>query len=283
MKIDWLLAARIVQGILIVFSVISLVLSRREGKAEINKFTLKNAWGFSAFFLGVGLLFSFVVFISDDANAAMMCVFSYPCLYAALVTANQRVRWDASGFWYRTAFRREIRYDYADVRGLLPIGLGRRYGPGKDLAVRVGGRLFILDETVGWERFAAAYANWQTMNKQVSWTQKANAKKRERYEKHGPFRRKLDRIPAGHFLLVLFALCGLCLVGVSIFIFTVASQPLVWFSAVGCLVLGLFSLGYVYAVAHLDDKPKLIKWYVKARIEPDPEKKRKKVYRRKVE
>ena len=109
--------------------------------------------------------------------SAFFCLFSIPVLYSALVAANQRVRWDKTGFWYRTAFHREIRYDFSDVRQIRPVNqirpvrqirlveMGRI---GSDLFVNVNGRRFLLDETTLWEGFASAYANWQTRNNHPS-------------------------------------------------------------------------------------------------------------------
>ena len=264
---------------------VSVVLRRKDKTAA--KFTVENPKGFDVFFFIVGILFSLLTFLVRDPAASWFCIFSFPSLYAALVTANQRIRWDTEGFWYRTAFRREIRYDFADVRRMRPVGRGH-IGP--DLFVNVNGRRFLLDEITFWQRFTGAYNDWRTRNRLPTWDQERRERFLEKYRRHGPFRKKLDRIPSGRLILWLSLVFGGLIGTLSIFfiigmmIGEIKASPITCI----CAAAGLFfsikaPAQYLYAVAHLDDKPHLIRRCVNGKILPDPDrpKPQKKVYRKK--
>ncbi len=277
MKLSWRFLILAAELLMIGGGGISLKM--RFGEPRENKFTVENSRWISVFFLCAGMLFSLPTFISREPAASMFSLFSVPILYCALVTANQRIRWDANGFWYRTAFRREIRYEFEDVRSMRPIGAstGR-----PDLFVNVGGRRFLLDSTTWWQRFSSAYDDWRTRNRRPSWTGEAQERFLARYHRHGPFGKKLDRVPCGRFLLCLFLISGFFLGGIGILGLTESKRPI---EAACCFALLLFSVSwpirYIYAVAHLDDKPRLIRKIVKGKILPDPDHPVRKVYRKK--
>ena len=258
---------------------VSVVLRRKDKTAA--KFTVENPKGFDVFFFIAGILFSLLTFLVRDPAASWFCIFSFPSLYAALVTANQRIRWDTEGFWYRTAFRREIRYDFADVRRMLPVGRGH-IGP--DLFVNVDGRRFLLDETTFWPCFTGAYNDWRTRNGLPTWDQEQRDRFLEKYRRHGFFRKKLDRIPLGRFMLWLLLIFCMLLGTAAVYGIVTAKQPIYdVYGAVALAVCVYLPGGYLYAVAHLDDKPRLIRRYVTGKILPDPDRPRpaKRVYRKK--
>ena len=285
MKLNGRLIVLAVELLMTVGGGASIALRRRDVTAA--KFTVENPKGFDIFFFGAGVLFSLPTFLSQDPAAPLFCVFSIPCLYTALVAANQRIRWDTEGFWYRTAFRREIRYDFADVRRMRPVGRGHI---GQDLFVNVNGRRFLLDETTFWQRFTGAYNDWRTRNGLPTWDQEQQDGFLEKYRRHGPFQKKLDRIPSGRLILWLSLIFGGLIGTLSIFfiigmiIGEIKASPITCI----CAVAGLFfsikaPAQYLYAVAHLDDKPNLLRRCVNGKILPDPDrpKPQKKVYRKK--
>ena len=277
MKLTWRFLILAAELLMIGGGGVSLAMRFRETRE--NKLTVENSRWISVFFLCAGILFSLPTFISRDPAASLFCLFSVPVLYCALVTANQRIRWDAKGFWYRTAFRREIRYAFEDVRSMRPIGVstGR-----PDLFVNAGGRRFLLDSTTWWQRFSGAYDDWRTRNKLPSWNRETQERFLARYHRHGPFEKKLDRVPYGRFLLWLYLISGSFLGVIGILGLATAKRP---FGAVCCVVLLLYSVSYpiryIYAVAHLDDKPRLIRKMVRGKILPDPDHPVRKVYRKK--
>jgi len=243
-----------------------------------HPFSVENNRWISVFFLSTGILLSLPCFLSQEKASAFFCLFSIPALYSALVAANQRVRWDNTGFWYRTAFHREIRYDFSDVRRIRLVGMGR-IGP--DLFVNVNGRRFLLDETTPWERFASAYAEWQTRNQQPTWRKQMEISFLERYRRHGPFGKKLDRIPHGRFLLGLALTWGAVFAALSIVGFVTAAKPSHIVFSVLVLLFSLYTpVNFLYAAAHIDDKPRLIHRWIRVKIRPDPDHPVKKIYRK---
>ena len=220
------------------------------------------------------------------------------------MVANQRVQWDDKGFRYRTVFRREVSYAFEDIRGMKAVGSSGS----QDLSVRAEGRWFLLDAMALWQPFAAAYSNWLSRNGLPDWRKaprrKADgefrtaryglpaqqdsqqARFQERYRRHGPFLRKLDRIPGGYFFLALytFLVSPLCLMGgLGVMLCELNAGTVL--SGLFCLALSEFmGPGYVRAVQRLDENPKLIRLYINydAKIRPDPDA-APKTYRRKRE
>lgn len=279
MKLNGRLIVLAAELLMIVGGAVSIALRCKDKTAA--KFTVENPRGFDIFFFGVGVLFSLPTFLSRDPAAHWFCIFSLPVLYAALLAANQRIRWDTEGFWYRTAFRREIRYDFADVRRMRPVGRGH-IGP--DLFVNVNGRRFLLDEVTFWQRFAGAYNDWRTRNRLPAWDQEQRNRFLEKYRRHGPFRKKLDRIPLGRFMLWLVLVFCVLLGTAAVYGIVTAKQPIYDVYGAGALAVCVYLPGrYLYAVAHLDDKPRLIRRFVTGKILPDPDrpKPQKKVFRKK--
>lgn len=279
MKLNVRLIILAVELLMTVGGAVSIVLRRKDKTA--GKFTVETPRGFDIFFFVAGMLFSLPAFLSQDPTAPLFCIFSLPVLYAALLAANQRIRWDTEGFWYRTAFRREIRYDFANVRRMRPVGTGRA---GSDLFVNVDGRRFLLDEYTFWQRFAGAYNDWRTRNQLPTWDQEQRDRFLEKYPRHGFFRKKLDRIPLGRFMLWLLLIFCMLLGTAAVYGIVTAKQPIYdVYGAVALAVCVYLPGRYLYAVAHLDDKPRLIRRYVTGKILPDPDRPRpaKRVYRKK--
>ena len=268
-----------------------------------GKHTLRNPWPLGLFFLLTGLFFTAFTFVRQT-EAVLFAIFSLPSLFAALVVANQRVHWDDKGFRYRTVFRREVPYAFEDIRGMKAVGSSG----GQDLSVRAEGRWFLLDAMALWQPFAAAYSNWLSRNGLPDWrkaprrkadgefrttrcglpARQENRQERflERYRRHGPFLRKLDRIPGGYFFLALytFLVSPLCLIG-GLWVLLYEQSARSVLSGLCCLALSHFmGPGYVRAVQRLDDDPKLIRRYINrySKIRPDPDA-APKTYRRKRE
>ncbi len=266
-----------------------------------GKHTLRNPWFLGLFFLLTGLLFTAFTF-AHQTEAVLFAVFSLPSLFAALVVANQRVQWDDKSFRYRTVFRREVSYAFEDVRGMRAVGSSGS----QDLSVRAEGRWFLLDQMALWRPFAAAYSNWLSRNGLPDWRKaprrKADGESRtaryglparqetqqarflERYRRHGPFLRKLDRIPGGYFFLALYTFLAspLFLIGgIGALLYEQSARSVL--SGLCCLALCDFmGPGYVRAVQRLDQDPKLIRRYINrySKIRPAPDAKPK-TYRRK--
>ena len=299
MLAQWKPVVQTAEILLAAFGGISVHKSAKEKNP--GKHTLRNPWPLGILFLVCGLFFSAFTFLNQP-EAVLFAVFSLPSLFSALAVANQRVRWDDKGFRYRTVLRREVSYAFEDVRGMKTVG----YSGYQDLWVRAGGRGFLLDETTFWQPFAAAYSNWLTRNGLPDWRKaprrKADGEFRatryglpsrqetqqtrflERYRRHGPFLRKLDRIPGGYFFLALntFLVSPLALMGgIGVLLHELSARSVL--SAIFLLAMSEWmGPGYVRAVQRLDDDPKLIRRYINrgARIRPDPDAKPK-TYRRK--
>ena len=268
----------IVLGLLIVVDGILLwVRVRRE---QLVKQCLQVPWPVAALLMGLGALISLPVYIWDAPQVLVFGGLGFICLCAAAICLNQRLIWDDRGFWYRTALGRTVHYDYADIRRVKKVGSS---GPvGADLYVRAGHRRILLESFMLWERFAGAYENWQTRNGLPSWRQTEKERFEEKYRRHGSFRRKLDRIPGGTTMCVICIIFGIfMLAGAVVCLSNLDSLK----GVIACLcsfALRVWSFGYLYAVAHMDDKPKLIRAYLgpSARIRPDPDAPRQ-VYRKK--
>ena len=244
-----------------------------------SKQSMQALWLYTCVLMALGVLTGIPVYAADNPVTILFGCGGCVCLLAAAACANQRVVWDDRGFWYRTVLRRTVHYGYEDIRRLRPV-LGS--GPlSADLYMRVGHRRIIIDGSMDWGRFAGAYENWQTRSGRMSWRQENQLRFEERYHRHGPFRRKLDRIPGGRFRLYLFTAFGLfcmamgvyCIIGMKHWTHLAAG-------AIG-IAMGAAMFRYWYAVMHIDDKPRLIRSYlsVNARIRPDPDAKPK-MYRR---
>ena len=254
---------------------VCLILRRREGPG--GKRELRNPRFLGGFFLLCGALFLAIAWVAK-AQGVFFSVISMLILYAALVATNQRLIWDEQGFWYRTTLGREVRYDYADVKGMGVLGSG----VGLDLWVRAGGRLFLLDSTTGWTAFSAAYSKWQAQSGVPDWGAAREAARRARYARMGPFRRNLSQVPGGMALLVFTAVGGAFVSIVSVV--ALFSGIRHWWQAVmgvAMLAFGLYAgLAFPYAVAHMEDKPHLIRRLVHMPPSPGADRKRK-AYRKK--
>lgn len=239
---------------------------RREGRQRQE--TL-NLWPLSLFFFAGGLLFFLLNVLSHGAGA--FALFSFPIAFASLFCSNVRVRWDPHGFWYRTALRREIRYEYSDITRMRQCGYS---GYHSDLIFKAGKRWICLDSIQGWERFASVYLNWQTQNGRVSWREEQQQQWMARYLRHSPFLRKLDRISNGRSLLILTLICGLIFISagllglLSIRPDTAKNAILFVISILFILVGVLFPLGYILSVSGMNRR--FLRFYTKGRIRPDP-------------
>ena len=243
------------------------------------KQSMQALWLYTCILLALGVLTGIPVYVADSPVTLLFGCISCVCLMSAAACANQRIVWDDRGFWYRTVLRRTVHYRYEDIRRIRPVFDSSPFGA--DLYMRVGNRRIIIDSSMLWGRFTEAYENWQTRNGRMSWRQENRQRFEARYHRHGPFRRKLDRIPGGRFRLYLFTACGLFCVALGVY-YIFGMKPWIHLTAgVVGVAIGVAMFRYWYAVAHIDDKPRLIRGYlsVNARIRPDPDGKPKR-YRR---
>ncbi len=239
-------------------AVTTIRLREPRGKNETSNLCL-----LSVVFLVAGVLFMLPTFAAEEGF--FFCLFALPALYAALAAANMRLHWGAEGFCYRTTLGRECAYRYEDIRWI------RRYGG--DLFIRVEGRLIPLDAWMNWEPFISAYDNWWTRHGQPSWREQERERWIERYCRHGAFGRKLDRISGGRAALAGSIVLGLILVGLAAVCRWAPSRPgqelLQRAGSTVLLLVGVgFPLLYVWAVAHMNRR--VLRFYVRGRIRPDP-------------
>ncbi len=192
-------------------------------------------------------------------------------LYCVCTLANMQVQWDTNGFIYRTAMRRRVRYAFSDIRRVKII----RYRFGSDLLMRVGRRMILLDYMMGLPRFLSEYDNWRTRNGFDTVWEEREKRWMEKYLRHGPFRRKLDRISGGRTALVLSLILGPFLAVIGIFgLLTVRpTSPRDVFALVcsgAFALLGIiFPILYLYGVIRMDRK--ILRFYISGTIRPDPE------------
>ncbi|MBR6029876.1 MAG: hypothetical protein IKP40_12400 [Clostridia bacterium] len=240
---------------------------RKEG--EHQKQETNNLWPLAVFFLCCSLLFG-IPSILFPGEGGLLAVISLPMAYVSMIASNCRIRWDTRGFWYRTALRREVRYEYEDVSRMRRIGSDLS----RDLVFRAGKRLICLDDWQGWDRFASAYDNWRTQNRQIPWREEEKQRWLRRYQRHGVFGRKLDRICFGRTLLV-FALVLGAFFAAAGFVVLLTTRPAAAKDIVMLVVSALFVLagiafpaGYIWGVAHMNKR--VLRFYTKNRIRPDP-------------
>lgn len=266
MPISWRVPLAIFEAALYGYTAFCIAARHREGEKKQETF---NLWPLSLFFFCGGLLFALLSVIVY--NAGGLAIFTLPIAFASLFCSNSRVRWDPHGFWYRTAFRRKLRYDYSDITRMRECGFS---GYRSDLLFKAGKRWICLDFMQGWDRFASAYGNWQTQNGRIFWREEQKQRWMKRYLRHGSFRRKLNRISNGRSLLVLTLICGLILTFAGLMCLkdirpdTVKNTFLLVLSILFILVGILFPLGYILSVSSMNRR--FLRFYTKGKILPDP-------------
>jgi len=212
------------------------------------------------------------------ADGWMLCWLIIPFLYAACATLNMRIDWNNDGFEYRTAMRRRVRYGFSDIERAKLIG-SRRFG--RDLMLTMGRRRVLLDYAMGLPAFLSEYNNWRTGNGRLSVEAEQEKQWKEKYMRHGPFGRHLDRIPGGRMLLALFLTNEALFAGVGLWIALSPDKTLSVFAAAALLAGIAIPLVYIYAVATMNRR--LLRWFCRGKIRPDPEAPRQqKRYRRKI-
>ncbi len=278
MSIDWRVLPLVCEAAVYLYAGLCIWLRRREGQ---KKQETLNCWPLALFFLVCGLVFAVLTILFWEGW--FLVFFSLPVAYVSILVSSQRISWDTNGFWYRTAMRREIRYEYGDISGM------RRVGPdiySRDLLFHAGRRLIILDHMQGWTGFEAAYDNWRTRSGMVPYREEERQRWMERYMRHGVFARNLDRIWGGRFLLILSLVCGALLIAFgAVIMATARTYPhlhtkfialAVFFMAAGIA----FPAIYIWGVAHMNKR--VLRFYTRNRIRPDPlNSKKPKQYRKK--
>ena len=91
----------------------------------------------------------------------------------------------------------------------------------------------------------------------------------------------MDRVPYSRFFIGFSAILDIFLSVLSIAIIVTVSKPVTVILAAITLLIGLYvPLGFLYAIAHIDDKPHLIRRWIRVKIRPDPDNPVKKIYRK---
>ena len=198
----------------------------------------------------------------------LICPWTIVLLYLICIAANQRLLWDTEGFWYRTAFRRTIRFEYSYLRRAKTA----KTAIGTDFRFRAGKRLIILDGLMSWDGFVSAYDAWRVRNGLLPFRQEQEKLWLENYRRHGPFRRKLDRIPGGMTHLIVLLAGGSAMAGLALYgLLTIDARDTLGYIGGICLLLcGLFlPLLYIQAVSTMDKK--LLRVFVRGRIRSAPD------------
>ena len=262
------------------WAAVSVILNALEGGRQAEETRLPWTYGFV--FLMASLLPS--IFLYADYGTFDVQLLSggigLLIIFLAAVCANQRITWDDTGFEYRTATRRTVRYSYDDIATMKTV-VGLVTPSPETLFVHVGRRRFLIDGFALWSGFAGAYEKWQIQNGRESWRKTQTNRYADRCRGHNGIGRKLARIPGGYFRAVLFTLMGMGFSALGISVFTVRRDAIGAFGGMICMAFGIYGFRYWYAVKHLDDRPQLIRDYLfmNSRIRPDPDDKPK-VYRR---
>lgn len=254
-------------------AVCSIIRFRERKNGRSTPATIQNPFPLVYLFLPAGTLFFLLAWLSENIVKYWFFYFiSLVSLFACAVVLNWRMVCDSKGFEYRTAFCRRLHYDYADVR--------RVKKSGGDLHVSVGMRWFIIDEMTNWQAFMSRYDNWRTFSGLRSWYALQSDRALELAERHRDklFLQKLDRVRGGKGFLVFYCLTGFvfCAIGMVGLIHALEKPQGMSLLQIMCAVfvigLGMLSgFGFSYAVSHMDDKPKLIRKYVrKSSVVKDP-------------
>ena len=265
---------------LIVWAVISIILNVVKGERQVKETRLPWLYGFV--FLIAGLFPSILLYanIASDGVNLLFGSIGLVLIYIAVVFANQRVTWDDEGFEYRTALRRIVRYRYDDILTMKTVG-GLLTPSPETLFVHVGYRRFFIDGFALWTGFAGSYEKWQIRSGRASWRRAQKSRSADRCRSHSGIGRKLARIPRGYIRAILFTLMGIAMSALGVSMLIMRRDEIGAIGGIFCLAFGFIGFRYWYAVAHLDDKPRLIREYTfyNENIRPDPDAKPK-VYRR---
>ena len=147
--------------------------------------------------------------------------------------------------------------------------------------LKMGRRRVLLDYAMGLPAFLSEYNNWRSRNGLLSVAAEQERQWKENYIRHGSFARKLDRISGGRTLLVLSLSLGALFVGAGLWVAATSSGSL-FICGVIMLLTGIANpLLFIYAVAHMNKK--ILRWFYRGKIRPDPElPQERKRYRRKA-
>lgn len=251
----------------LLFALYSVILAFRDGgKTRPGGHVLAfKPWLSAAVLVPVGA--AAVIGLLPIEGAWLLCPWTIVLLYLICIAANQRLLWDAEGFWYRTAFRRTIRFEYSDLRrartAITAIGTDFRF--------RAGRRLIILDGLMPWDGFVLAYDAWRVRNGLLPFRQEREKRWLENYRRHGPFRRKLDRIPNGMTHLIVLLTGGAAMAGLALYgLIKLDSRDIGGcIGGIFLLLCGLsLPLTYIRGVSTMDKK--LLRVFVRGRIHGDP-------------
>lgn len=271
--------ALLLPPVLLVLSVVMMIMAvwsliRRIKEPSAEESTLQHRWQKTVNWLltaAAGLSFCFAAWTDSRLLYKVLVLIS---LFAACAMANWRIRWTEEGFEYQTALRREIRYGFGDVRRI------RRMGTGKAelLVIHAGHRLILLDGTQNNAPFLAALDRWRAGQGLPPIEAADRDRWKEAYLRHGPFRRKLDRIRGGLAYLVLILAISIPCAAIAVTALAVAvaigshTTGSLVAAVIVILMLSLFiflPVRYIRAVSCLDKKT--LDWYFRpAVIRADP-------------
>ena len=257
----------ILQAGLFLFAVYSLIRALAEAKEFRRTGRKQTLWlgpwpGLFVIVLSAaGVIASFAM-----VNGWALCWLDIPFLCMACAALNMRIDWSTEGFAYRTAMRCHVWYAYSDIRQARLIGDGRA---GQDLMLKMRRRRVLLDYAMGLPAFLSEYNNWRSRNGLLSVKAEQERQWKENYMRHGPFARKLDRISGGRMWLALSLVFGALLVGSGLWVAALSSGAAFAGGIIMLLVGIAFPLLQIYAVAHMNRK--MLRWFYRGRIRPDPE------------
>ena len=285
------LSLKAIDLILLAFVFYSVVMafSERKRSGRPEKVLSWNPPWLPAVGLVIGILMTAFGFLPEK-GIWLLCCLNIPYLFALCIVANQQVIWDAQGFWYRTAFRHCVRYEFSDISRAERIKTEKQRAKGirankqEILKIRVKNRRIVLRDLLLWDDFAVDYDSWRIKNGLMPYQQEEEQRWRENYMRHASFRRKLDRIPNGLSTLITWLIFAVIVIGGGLF-YLLTSKPDrpkdTAFFAAATLVLAIGAgpfLLYLYWVCTMNIKA--LRRFVRAKIRPAPDQPAKR-YRRK--
>lgn len=262
--------------LMLLYALYSVVMAFREDKnPEEGEDTISLGPLFPAIELGLACILTVIGLLPLEDWLWVSCFFSILGLWTVCFTANRRLKWDAEGFWYRSAFRKSVRYVFSDIKKAIVV----RDPPSRHtsstlglvanehLVMRVKNRRIGWSSVFYWEPFLHAYDVWRRQHGLNSVRMEQDEQWKKRYFRHGSFMRKLDRVQHGRYFLVLYLIIGAVFCATAIYgLWIGRSRGLILLIALG-LAVPLF---YCVGVGTLNRK--IIKSFTgSAKIRPAPD------------